>query len=369
MDGGMTKRGPGHESGRETKRARLGGMTLGVVLLLSVALSACATAASNARQSQTPQSSPTAHNSPQASPTAAPKPYLPGQAFWKDGVSSLLFGTNDPDEYYPNNIETQPLIQQQMKAAGISLIRTFIEDHSTDAQIDQRIDAIKNIGAQCLVVIASIRDLAYYEHAVSYIGDRCLMYDFGNEPDWNDISVETYSKAWIAQIPALRKLNPHALFFGPVISIPHSDYVRQFLINVQAAHVLPDAITIHWYACYQDTESVCQQHASQLYPAVVHMRQLIEETLGHDLPIGVDEWNFDPSGPSPSYGNTTEFVAPFYAAVISQLVKAQVAYACQFDAASFNGYGDLDMFDVKTNQAKPQFIEYAKQIALYRPAS
>jgi hypothetical protein len=369
MDGGMTKRESGREPGREMKRARLGGIVLGVVLSLSVALSACATAASNVRQPQAPQSSPTVHTAPQASPTTAPKPYLPGQTFWKNGVSSLIFGTNDPDEYYPNNIETQPLFQQQMKAAGVSLIRTFIEDHSTDALIDQRIDAIQNIGAQCLVVIASIRDLAYYEHAVSYIGDRCLMYDFGNEPDWSNISVETYSKAWIEQIPALRKINPHALFFGPVVSYPHTDFLRQFLVNAKAANVLPDAISVHWYACYEQTESVCLPRANLLYAAILDVRHTIEQALGYDLPIGVDEWNFDPSGPSPSYGNTTEFVAPFYAAVISQLVKAQVAYACQFDAASFNGYGDLDMFDVKTNQAKPQFIQFAKQIAIYRPAS
>ncbi|HEY7975209.1 MAG TPA: hypothetical protein VID72_07695, partial [Ktedonobacterales bacterium] len=131
----MTKRESGREPGREMKRARLGGIVLGVVLSLSVALSACATAASNVRQPQAPQSSPTVHTAPQASPTTAPKPYLPGQTFWKNGVSSLIFGTNDPDEYYPNNIETQPLFQQQMKAAGVSLIRTFLEDHSTDAQI------------------------------------------------------------------------------------------------------------------------------------------------------------------------------------------------------------------------------------------
>jgi hypothetical protein len=369
MDGGMTKRVSGREAGRETKRARLGGVVLGAVLLLSMALSACATAASSVQRPPAAQGSGAAQTSPTPSPTAGPKPVLPGQTFWKNGASSLLFGTNDPDEYYANNIETQPLIQQQMKAAGVSLIRTFIEDHSTDAQIDQRIATIQNIGAQCLVVIASIRDLAYYEHVVSYIGDRCLMYDFGNEPDWNDISVQTYSKAWIEQIPALRKVNPHALFFGPVVSYPHTDFLQQFLINAKAANVLPDAISVHWYACYQQTESVCQQRASLLYPAILDVRSKVEGALGYDLPIGVDEWNFDPSGPSPSYGNTTEFVAPFYATVFAALVKAQVAFACQFDAASYNGYGDLDMFDVKTNQAKPQFVQFAQQIALYRPAS
>lgn len=354
---------------RLTRRLLPGGSFTGIVFLLIIGLSACADPGSGARLA--PQVSPTATRAAQPSPTATPgpKPVLPGQTFWKDGASSLLFGTNDPDEYNPNNLQTQPYFQQQLRAAGATLIRTFIDDHTPDAQIDQRIATIQNIGAHCLVDIASIHDLAYYEHVVSYIGDRCLMYDFGNEPDWNDISVETYSQAWIAQIPALRKVNPHALFFGPVVSYPHTSFLKQFLLTAKAANVLPDAISIHWYACYQQTESVCLPRANLLYPAILDVRANIEQALGYDLPIGVDEWNFDPSGPSPAYGNQTQFVAPFYATVYALLVKAHVAYACQFDAASYNGYGDLDMFDVKTNQPKPQFVEFAKQIALYQPTT
>ena len=360
-DGGQRrglKRVVGDMTRRMTRRFLPGGSFTGIVLLLIIGLSACADAGAGARLG------------PQASPTATPgqKPVLPGQSFWKDGASSLLFGTNDSDEYFPNNLQTQPIFQQQLRAADTTLIRTFIEDHTSDAQIDQRITTIQNIGAQCLVDIPSIHDQAYYEHVVSYIGDRCLMYDFGNEPDWAGMSVETYSNAWITQIPALRKINPHALFFVPVISYPHTDFLKQFLVMAKAANVLPDAISIHWYACYQDTQAVCLPRANLLYPAIQDVRADIEQALGFDLPIGVDEWNFDPSGHSPAYGNQTEFVAPFYAAVFAQLVKAHVAYACQFDAASYSAYGGLDMFDVQTNQPKPQYVEFARQIALYKPA-
>jgi hypothetical protein len=266
LEGGMTKHLMERAAECATKRVLPGGTLLGVVLLLAVALSACATAASDARR--TIQTTPAATSSPllKPTPTAGPKPFLPGQAFWKDGASSLLFGTNDPDEYYANNIETQPFIQQQLKAAGATLIRTFIDEGTSDAQIDQRIATVQNIGAQCLVVISGINDLTYYKHVVSYIGDRCLMYDFGNEPDWNYISVQTYSKAWIAQVPVLRAINPHALFFGPVVSYPHTDFLKQFLINAQAANVLPDAVSFHWYACWKQAENVCLQRASPSCP-------------------------------------------------------------------------------------------------------
>jgi hypothetical protein len=233
--------------------------------------------------------------------------------------------------------------------------------------MDLRMQTVEQIGAQCLAVLPKINDLTFNEHVVTYLGDRCLMYDFGNEPDWNNISVQTYSKAWNTEIPLLRKINPHALFFGPVVSYPHTDFLKQFLISAQAANNLPDAISFHWYACYQDTEATCQARASLLYGAIQDVRATVHGVLGKDLPVGVDEWNFDPSGPSPAYGNDPAWVAQFIPTVIAQLVKAQVAYACQFDAASYSGYGDLDMFDVRTNKPKAQYYELAKQIALYKP--
>ena len=80
-----------------------------------------------------------------------------------------------------------------------------------------------------------------------------------------------------------------------------------------------------------------------LYANIEDVRNSVRGILGKDLPIGVDEWNFDPSGPPPAYGSTDEFLSQFVPLVMSQLVKANVAYACQFDAASFAGYGGLDI--------------------------
>ena len=356
-----------------TRRMFSGGSVAGslmtVFLLIAVGLSACASAGSSPRPSV--QASKTATPTPPVTPTATPVPQflLPGQVIWKSGASSLLFGTNDNDEYYPNNLDTQPIFQEDLKSAGVTLIRTFLQDPSTDSEINVRIQTIENIGAQCLVVLPKINDLAFNEHAVQLIGDRCLMYDFGNEPDWSNISVDTYSKAWITEVPQLRKINPHALFFGPVISYPHTGFLRAFLTQAKAANVLPDAISFHWYTCYQDPEARCLQRATMLYANIEDVRNSVRSILGKDLPIGVDEWNFDPSGPPPAYGSTDSFLSQFAPLVFSQLVKAHVAYACQFDAASFSGYGGLDMLDVKTNQPKPMYYEMAKQIATYKGAS
>jgi hypothetical protein len=293
---------------------------------------------------------------------------LPGLQVWNHGASSLLFGTNDTYEYGGNNLETQPIFQQKLRSAGFTVIRTFIKDQSSDSEIEQRVQTIEHIGAHCLVVITNIDDLTFNEHLVRYLGSRCLMYEFGNEPDYNNISVDAYARAWNSAIPALRRLNPSARFFGPVFAYDHTDYLRAYLTQVKSAGNLPDAVSFHWYACYNDPQDACLAKAGSVYDAVLDVRASIQAALGKTLPIAVTEWNFDPNAPPPAYGDDAGFEARFMPAVVSALVKAQVVLSCEYDAASFAGWGGLDMFDVHTNQPKPQYYELAKQIAVYRPA-
>src|SRR5205823_7935665 len=69
-------------------------------------------------------------NASQKSTSASVKPPLPGQEIWKDGVSSFLFGTNDTQEWLDNNVETNAGIQQALKDAHFTLMRTFFFDKS-----------------------------------------------------------------------------------------------------------------------------------------------------------------------------------------------------------------------------------------------
>src|SRR6266571_1596444 len=88
--------------------------------------------------------------SPILSPHVSTKthPTLPGQQRWKQGVSSFLFGTNDAYEWSSQNIQTQPAIQQALRRAGFTLIRSFFPDNASDSTIEQRLQAIENSGAQ-----------------------------------------------------------------------------------------------------------------------------------------------------------------------------------------------------------------------------
>ena len=120
---------------------------------------------------------------------------LPGQARWKDGVSSFLFGTNDSQEWSEDNIQTDPYhsIRPSLKNAHFTLMRTFFfhyslydghrttigttpADHDTTYkydqpapvnkqfpftgpvyEIEQRMQTIEQSGMTCLGVIADIR--------------------------------------------------------------------------------------------------------------------------------------------------------------------------------------------------------------------
>jgi hypothetical protein len=296
---------------------------------------------------------------------------LPGQQTWADGVNSYLFGTNDTYEWSSENIESRTDIQFAIRTAGFTLLRSFFRDHASDAEIDQRAQTIKNTGAQCLGVITNIADATFDEHLIEYLGQRCLLYEFGNESDYNGISAKTYLAQWNALIPQLRRINPFARFIGPVTynDLGVHDFMQAYLDGVKVSGVLPDAISFHWYPCYHDSKESCLAKAGTYADAVTSVRRMVLSTLGKELPVGVTEWNYDPGNPPPSYGDDAGFMTSFSVAAIHAMIAAGAVFACQFDAASYGGYGRLDMFDVTTGQPKPQYVALKHLIATYRPAA
>jgi hypothetical protein len=305
--------------------------------------------------------------------TALPPPRglspLPGQQQWLNGTSSYLFGTNDSYEWSSLNIETQPAIQAALRTAGFTLLRTFFPDGATDVVIDQRIETITNSGAECLGVITDTADTAFDEHLVQYLGDRCDLYEFGNEPDYSHDSAETYLKQWNTLVPRLRRINPSAKFIGPVTSSGTGvhDFMQTYLNGVKASGVLPDAISFHYYPCFNDGQADCLAKAGSFADATYTVRSMVKATLGKELPVGITEWNYDPGNPPPAYGDDASFISDFTMAAIHAMATAGVTFACQFDAASYGGYGRLDMFDVTSAQPKPQYTALKQLIAAYRP--
>jgi len=302
---------------------------------------------------------------------------LPGLQVWNQGVSSFLFGANDTQEWSQNNVETSPEIQDALKAAHFSLMRTFFFDKSladghatTNAEIEQRLQTVENSGMTCLGVLQNIFNVAFDTRVVTLAGSRCQLYEFGNEPDYNGISIESYLKQWDSTIPLLRKINPNARFIGPVTYNDQGNhgFMRAFLEGVKTSGILPDAVSFHWYPCYQDTQASCLKKASSYGQAAEGVQAMVRDILGKDLPVGITEWNYDPGNPPPAYGDDPNFITRFSTDALHSMALAGVAFACQFDIASYGGYGRLDMFNVETNQPKPQYYAMKNLIQLYRPS-
>ncbi len=313
------------------------------------------------------------------------KTLLPGEQTWKNGVSSFLFGTNDTQEWAGDNVETNPAIQQALKAAHFTLMRTFFFDKSladghatTDAEIEQRIQTVENSGMICLGVFPDFLDTAFTIHVVRYLGSRCNLYEFGNEPDYNGYTVQQYLQQWNKVIPQLRQINPQAKFIGPVISndtgnqcddlvadVPDC-FLQQFLSGVKSSGVLPDAVSFHWYPCYGVTETSCLAKASSYAQVTNEVRCVVHATLGKNLPVGITEWNYDASVPPPDYGTT--FIQQFTTQALMSMIQAGLDFANQFDAQSYGGYGGFDMFDLNHHdQPKPQYYAIKNVISQYFP--
>ena len=96
---------------------------------------------------------------------------------------------------------------------------------------------------------------------------------------------------------------------------------------------------------------------------------MVQRILGRELPVGISEWNFDPDNPPPAYGDDANFITRFTIDALHSMAQAGVAFACQFDAASYSGFGHLDMFQVDTAQPKPQFYAMKDLIQQYRPST
>jgi hypothetical protein len=291
-------------------------------------------------------------------------------------------------------------------------------------ELETRLRAIENSGMKCLIVLRDIRtdpanptdpntdhklytdpftgkvetDLDFAEKVVAYAGNRCNLYEIGNEPDLDDytgpkmiphMKIQEYLSRWVEFVTALRKINPNAKFIGPVTyddqgndcyyrgtppvpgAQPGDCYMQLFLRGAKQAGVLPDAVSFHLYACNDATDGFngngnCGPQEAQSYAdATQEVKTWVKDDLGVNVPVGITEWNFDP-GSNP-LGDNGSFMSQFSTAALQAMIGAGLNFACQFDAQSYGGYGYLDMFDINNNdQPKPQFTAIAAMIKKYK---
>jgi|SRR5579884_758249 len=327
---------------------------------------------------------------------------LPGETIWRNGVSNLIFGTNDTGEWgTPNvefaNAETAPgipntSVQTSLKRAGFQLDRAFVphDDFATgremtDAEIAARANTAAAIGASCMMVLVDISpsatpgagqtmtDLQFAEHVVSLTDGshrgiaRCSMFEIGNEPDCHGgpFGNGVYASTWARYVDALRAIRPDAKYIGPVLGCAGISGMLDFLNEIVANHYpVPDAISWHWYPCGHGWAHCSPSVVNQVLSDAEIVRGYLEQTIGRQLPIGVSEWSADPSGTN-NMALAEPQMSDFVTASLNAMVQAKLDFAAEFDAQSVAAYGGLDMFD-RSDTPRPYFNAFSAAIARFR---
>jgi hypothetical protein len=284
-------------------------------------------------------------------------------------------------------------VQGALRNAGFQLDRAFVNHNDfatgkemTDAEIAARANTAASIGGACLMTFSAISpsgtpgagqtmtDLQFAEHVVTLTDGnhpgiaKCSMFEIGNEPDCGGgpFSNGSYASTWALYVNALRAIRPDAKFIGPVECNGVSQMLA-FLQQIVANHYpLPDAITWHWYPCGSGWASCPLSVTNQILSDAQTVRNDLQQTIGHQLPIGISEWSADPN---PNGTNNQAYTEPqmsnFITAALNSMVQAKLDLAAEFDAQSVAAYGGLDMFD-NTNTPRPYFNAYATTIGGFR---
>ncbi len=292
-------------------------------------------------------------------PASGVTPVLPGQQIWKDGVSSYLFGTNEV-AWDPIAL-SNPAILARVKAASIPLIRIPL----TAQNADQRVKLVEQSGAQCLGIL-SWHNPGDALKVVQMLGNRCQLYEFGNEPD----PLSSYITTWNANIPALRQANPAAKFIGPVLASPDANGIKQFLSAVKSNP--PDVVSWHMYPCTNRTLQDCESGSHINFSK--HAQEIgavIQSTLGHDVPQAITEYNYDwQDGKTPNHDAAT--MQEFTTKALEDMIQAEqygVIMANEYQLGGRAGAGSLDMVDPSSGAPLAQFSTMSQFIASYRAGS
>ncbi len=299
----------------------------------------------------------------------------------------MLWGSNDGQDWdAQHNLITEPLIQQEARADHLALLRVWLFQRdlaSNQLELDtyqqSKVAAAMATGAKLLCELPTENSMSYDQHMVTLFKGDCNYYEFMNEPDDEGISVATYVADWTTEIPLLRAIDPNAKFGGPASASPqYTDctystgpqvcYMQKVLQGMAQQKVLPDFVTFHQYACYEEAEKQCLASTGIYASDVTMVKGWLTQyfgAAGTHMPIGITEWNADPSAPMPDYTSNPCWMEQFTTASLASMVRAGVSFATQYDLANASGYDTDDMIDIENpGEAKPQY--YAMLQALDR---
>jgi hypothetical protein len=212
-------------------------------------------------------------------------------------VSPLLFGTNLGLFNGNDQVLTSSTTRALMQQIHIRIVRIPLRPHLPNAIEVQALQAVKSIGAIPLVTLSGMRDpnmladdTRMIVDANDVFGSNLVYYEFGNEDDWNGVTITRYTQGWNMLIPQFKRLAHNGKFIGPVSYQYSRDNLTTFL---QGANPRPDAVSWHEYTCsYKDPAATCLSALDRWTTHISDARAVMQSILGTTLPIMITEWNY-----------------------------------------------------------------------------
>ncbi len=363
-----------------------------VVMLLLIVACASAPAADNAavatdELAATPQPPAAADDSPPATsdpatwPAADPGVIAVDAAVRAGPISPLLFGTN----FGPWSAVPFDLLDET-RAAGLTLVRWpggewGDRNTITPAILDRFVEFARDIGAEPQIHVRLLdgtpeaaAELVRYANVEQGYGLR--YWAIGNEPNLyppdEEWPAERIAADWRAIAQAMLAVDPDLILMGPEVTgylappaggdfTNEARAVMQEFLRVNGD--LVDIVTIHRYPfplSQTDPPPTVDQLAdstAEWDPMLADLKDMIHQTTGRDIPIGVTEFNANWSKQGNNEATPDSIPGALWLAdVLGRLVRNQAVVGAQFALQSgpvLGFWGLMDRADVR-----PQFYVY-----------
>jgi hypothetical protein len=262
-------------------------------------------------------------------------------------TSPLLFGTNLGLFSANDQVVTSAATRALMQRIHVRIVRIPLRRDLPIALEVLAEQAVKSVGAIPLVILNGVRnpnaladDIRMIQETNGVFGDTTVYYEFGNEDDWNGVTITRYTQGWNMLIPQFKRLARNGKFIGPVSYQYGHDNLSTFL---QGANPRPDAISWHEYSCsYKDPAATCLAQLDQWGTHITDARAVMQSTLGTTLPIMITEWNYAPDQSTQSNGlpfddgkyNNASFIQAWTTKALSTLAANQVFASMQYSVTN-----------------------------------
>lgn len=257
--------------------------TLVLLVVVGIIVASMATASKQAKVASPATTTPTQNRLASSTPTAPASP--------------LLFGTNLGLFTANDQVITSAATRALMQQMHIRIVRVPMRTKLPIEIEIQAVQAVKSIGAIPLIVLTGLRnpnvlvdDTRMIQNVNSIFGNSLVYYEFGNEDDWNGVTITRYTAGWNTLIPQFKRLALNGKFIGPVSYEYNHDNLTTFL---QGANPRPDAISWHEYTCsYKEPAGSCLANLDGWTTHISDARAVMQNTLSTTLPIMITEWNY-----------------------------------------------------------------------------